>query len=89
MNLIDYVERIQTHRCDTWVCIKPKCGTNYTDKQAKQIEKEILEIVNSEESDLFKNYFGIKIFKHAEFKCRCGNDPKLKEHWVLTNEENL
>lgn len=86
MKLIDFVERIDDERYDTWVCVEPKCGIEYTEEQAKQIQKEILEIVNAEQTDLFMNKSGEKRFKCAFFVCECGLYNHTREHWIVTND---
>lgn len=83
MKYIDYVERISPKRCDTWVCIKPKCGIEYDETIEHEIEKEILEIVNAQDDDLFLNGNGFKKFKKASYVCECGENSLENEHWIL------
>lgn len=86
--LIEEVERINIDRWDTWVCVEPKCGIDYDIKTKKQIEKEILDIVNSCESNLFENnHTGETKYKYAKAVCECGDNPDSKEHWILGNCE--
>lgn len=86
--LVDSVERICDYRWDTWVCIKLRCGLEYNEEQEKQIEKEILDIVNNCDSDLFYNkHMGEKKYKYAIYKCECGHNQNEKEHWILSNSE--
>lgn len=85
---IDYVERINDDRYDTWVCIKPKCGIDYNIEQAKQIEKEILEYVNNcKTEDFFNEHTGETKYKYGKPICECGDDMENKEHWMLGNDD--
>lgn len=89
MCLIDYVERINIDRVDVWVCVKPKCGVDYGEKEYYQIKNEILEIVNNCESDLFyNNYTGETKYKYAKAMCECGDNPENCEHWILGNDKS-
>ncbi len=86
MKPIDFVERVNDERYDTWVCVEPKCGIRSAEGASKEIEKEILEIVNAEQSDLFMNKSGEKRVKFAHCICDCALHPYKREHWILTNE---
>ena len=86
--LVDKVERIQDQRWDTWVCVKPNCGLEYDEQQQAQIEKEILNIVNNCESDLFYNkHTGDRKYKYAFPVCWCQDFIGSREHWILSNNE--
>lgn len=86
--LIDYVERINDDRWDTWVCIEPKCGIDYDESQMKRIEKEILEHVNKcKTNEFYNSNTGNSKYKYAIPVCECGDNPVSKEHWILSNSE--
>lgn len=81
--LIDSIERINNKRYDTWVCVSFCHGDNITDDALFDAEKEILSIVNNDDSGLYRNRKGDNRFNHAEYVCECGRDPN-KGHWILT-----
>lgn len=88
MELIDFVERINEDRWDTWVCIEPKCGISYGEEEFHKIMNEILEFINSNEGKEFYNKnTGDKRYKYARYVCACGDDPQNKEHWIVGNNK--